>query len=172
MFDMFGEFDSAEEINLAAAELKAKGDEKKLVALALENGIDKEDAADYMNDEMDTLVTLLSAAEAKIKVEAERLEVGGILIDWKNTILDACLSDEKMQRAVRKKGKSLCGCLAMLMKFAFENKVQVSNEIVKKCRVKHNGKEEPLRGPLYLGIPSAAQSKKIVTEYYLGVNKK
>ena len=42
MFDKFGEFDSAEELNAKAAELKAAGEEKRLVELALENGLDKE----------------------------------------------------------------------------------------------------------------------------------
>ena len=50
MFDKFGEFDSVEELNRAAAAQKAEGDEEALIAIALENGIEKEDAEDYMDD--------------------------------------------------------------------------------------------------------------------------
>jgi hypothetical protein len=73
-----------------------------------------------------------------------------------------------MRAAVRRKDKSLCGCMAALIKFAFENKVQVSDEIVDACKVQHNGKLEPMRKPLYLGVPDKATTKKIVMEYYLG----
>lgn len=48
MFERFGEFDSAEELNLTAEGLKTEGDMESLLILAEENGIDKEDAEDYM----------------------------------------------------------------------------------------------------------------------------
>lgn len=41
MFDKFGEFDSFEEINKAAAGQKEEGDEAALKDLAKENGIDR-----------------------------------------------------------------------------------------------------------------------------------
>ena len=44
MFDLFGEFDSAEELNLAAAGQREQGDREALISLAKENGIDQEDA--------------------------------------------------------------------------------------------------------------------------------
>ena len=40
MWDKFGEFDSAEELNRAAAAQKAEGDREALIMLAEENGID------------------------------------------------------------------------------------------------------------------------------------
>ena len=49
MFDKFGEFDSVEELNRAAAAQREEGDEEALFLLAKENGIDKEDAEDYMD---------------------------------------------------------------------------------------------------------------------------
>lgn len=52
MFDKFGEFDSAEELNKAAEGLKEEGDKESLIELAKENGIDPEDAEDYWNSEM------------------------------------------------------------------------------------------------------------------------
>jgi hypothetical protein len=168
MFEKFGEFESVEELNEYAAGLKAKGDEKALVELAEENGLSREDAEDYMDDVTTELATSLLAAIGKIKMEAKHLEIDGILEDWENAILDMCANDKEMQTAVRKRDKSLCECMAKLIKFAFENKVQVSEKIVKICRVEHNGKQEPMRSPLYLGIPNKANVRKIVKEYYLG----
>ena len=62
MFDKFGEFDSVEELNRAAAAQKAEGDEQALVLLAQENGIDKEDAEDYMDGAVDELANTSMAA--------------------------------------------------------------------------------------------------------------
>ena len=38
MWDKFGEFDSVEELNRAAAGQKEEGEEEALIALAVENG--------------------------------------------------------------------------------------------------------------------------------------
>lgn len=168
MFEKFGEFDSVEELNRAAAAQKAEGDEAALVALAEENGIDKEDAEDYMDDCTEELATPLMAAVGKIRVEYESLKLKGILVDWKDVVVDLCTESAELQAAVRRKGKYLRDCMAALIRFAFENKEQISEEVVKATKVTHNGKEEPLRGPLYLGIPNKTQTKKIILDYYLG----
>ena len=168
MFDKFGEFDSVEELNKKAAELKAADNEKELIALAEENGLTRDDAEDYMDDCVPEFATVLQAAVGKIRVEAQYLGISGILEDWKNAVLDMCMENTQMQVAVRRKEKKLCECMALLVKFAFENKVRVSEEIVKVCKIKHNGKLEQMRSPLYLGVPNKATVKKIVTEYYLG----
>lgn len=52
MFDKLGIFDSAEELNRAAAAQLGEGDTEALFALAQENGIDREDAQDYANGDM------------------------------------------------------------------------------------------------------------------------
>lgn len=168
MFEKFGEFDSAEELNRAAAAKKEQGDDEALIALAEENGIDKQDAEDYIDDCVDELATPLMAAVGKIRVEYESLKLKGILVDWKDVVVDLCTENTELQEAVRRKGKSLRDCMAALIRFAFENKEQVSEEIVKATKVTHNGKEEPLRGPLYLGIQNKTQTKKIILDYYLG----
>lgn len=168
MFDKFGEFNSAEEINKAAAAQLAEGDKNALFAIANENGIDMDDVNDYIAGYTDALVTTLSAAVGKIEVESQHLKIDGILKDWTGAILHQCMEDQKFCEAVRSKVKSLKGCMAILIKFAFENKVQVSDEIVKATKIMHNGKEEQMRSPLYLGVPNNAQVKKIVRDYYLG----
>lgn len=71
MFDKFGEFDSAEELNKAAEGLKEEGDRESLIELAKENGIDPEDAEDYWNSEMQFLAASRVAAVARLKVEKE-----------------------------------------------------------------------------------------------------
>lgn len=166
MFDKFGEFDSVEELNRAAAAQFKEGDEEAIYALAAENGIDKEDADDYMDGMSAELATSLLAAVGKLKIEAADLKLEGIVADWKDTVVEMCTGDKELQAAVRRKGKRLQECLARMIRFAFENKVQVSDKIVKVTKVTHNGKEEALRGPLYLGIPSKVDVKKIILEYY------
>lgn len=109
MFERFGEFDSAEEINLTAEGLKTEGDMESLLVLAEENGIDKEDAKDYMDGCTEDLATPLMAAFGKLKVESEDLKLNGVLTDWKDNIIDMCTEDKNMQRAVRKKRKKSTG---------------------------------------------------------------
>ena len=48
MFEKFGEFDSAEELNRAAAAQFKEGDTEAILTIAKENGIDEEDARDYI----------------------------------------------------------------------------------------------------------------------------
>ena len=47
---------------------------------------------------------------------------------------------------------------------AFDTKELVSNDIVKITKVK--GGSENMRGPVYLGIPSRAEIRKMCIEYY------
>ena len=75
-----------------------------------------------------------------------------------------CAQRIKLYSALSKK---LRDCLAIMLRFAFENKVQVSEKIVKATKVMHNGKEEPMRGPVYLGFPNKTDVKRIVKAYYL-----
>ncbi len=68
MFDKFGEFNSAEEINRAAAGLLAEGDTESIFTLAEENGIDREDAQDYIDGTVPDLATVFSAAIGRLVV--------------------------------------------------------------------------------------------------------
>lgn len=166
MFDKFGEFDSAEEMNRAVAAKLKEGDADAILKIAEENGIDKEDAEDYIEGATAEFATQSMAARGKLMVESKDLKIEGILIDWRDMILKMCLDDQKMCVAVRRKGKSLKECIAKLIAFSFENKVQVSDKIVKATTINHNGKKEPFRGPLYLGFPNRFELKKLIEEYY------
>lgn len=168
MFDKFGEFDSAEEINESADGLLNEGDFDNIKVLAKENGIDECYVDMLIAGDIPDLCDIATAAIGKLDVEAEELEINGVLEDWKNVIEELCLENESMQQAVRKKDKHLVECMALLLGFAFNNKVQISSEIVNITKVEHNGKEEKMRGPVYLGVPNKRQVKELATTYYLG----
>lgn len=167
MFEKFGEVDSFEEINRKAKELLEAGDTNAVGELAKENGLDPEDAEDYITGAVTELCTERMAAVGKLNLEEKDLEIGGILKDWTDCIRDMCINEAGMAAAVRKKGKKLAECMAALIRYSFESMVQVSNKIVDITKVTHNGKEEKMRKPLYLGVPNRAEAKKIIQDYYM-----
>lgn len=159
MFDKFGEFDSYEELNKAAAGQKEEGDLDALIALALENGLDKEDAEDYMDGVVDELATPLTAALGKIKVESEDLKPKEIMADWVEYIQKLCMEKPEVAIRVRKQDKSLKGCITALLKWSFKNKYAIPNEIVKAAGV-GNARVE-------IGIPGMGKARQIIQEYYM-----
>lgn len=168
MFERFGDFNSFEEINEKAQELLKAADTGAVRMLAQENGLETEDAEDYITGASDKLCyTALMAAVGKLDLEEKDLEIKGVLKDWTDCIRDMCVDVDGMAAAVRKKGKTLAGCMAALIRFSFENKVQVSDKIVDITKVTHNGREEKMRKPLYLGIPSRTDARKIIYDYYM-----
>ena len=162
MFDKFGEFNSWEEINKAAEGQKAEGDEEALLILAKENGIDKEDAEDYFDGVIQELCTPLTAAFGKLDVENEDLKPKDIMDDWYKYIMTLVAADEQMAIAVRKKGKSLKGCIAKLLKWSFEHQQKVDKDILQAAGVSAS--------KVTIGIPGMGTAHKIIKEYYLGGN--
>lgn len=160
MFDKFGEFDSAEEINEAAAAQLAEGDVEAIMTIAEENGIDKEDAEDFIDGVIDELVNPLLAAYGKLKVEAAELKLYEIMEDWYSYIMVQCQENPDMAIAVRRKGKSLKGCISELLLWSFNHQYPVDGEIIKAAGVK--------AGKCTLGIPGMANAKKLILKYYLG----
>lgn len=159
MFDIFGEFDTYEEINEAAAGLKAEGDMENIKTLAKENGIDEEIAGLYISGRLDFLTDCETAAIGKLDIEAAELKPQEIMEDWIHYI-KACISrDEKMARAVREKGKSLKECIAELLAWSFKNAKAVDKDILKAAKI---------GGRCSLGIPGMGTAKKIIRQYYLG----
>ena len=158
MYEKFGEFDSAEEINAAAEVLKAEGDIESLKKLAEENGLDPEDAEDYADDLVDSLFNPLLAAFGKLKVETEDLKPYEIMKDWIEYIKHRCRERDEIARAVRKKGKSLKECMGELLKWSFKNAETVNSDIAKAAGITVGCK---------LGIPSMERAKQIISDYYL-----
>lgn len=168
MFEKFGEFDSAEEINRAAAAQKAEGDEEALILLAMENGIDREDAEDYMDDCVDQLCNMSMAAIGKLKVEIEHLKLEKVLKDWAEELQAWCIDSEKLAAGVRRKGKSLAQYIALLASDGFKNKAVVSKEIVALCdkEIKNIvGNHE-----FAIGIPDKKSRRRIAENYYGGIS--
>ncbi len=160
MFDKFGEFDSAQEINEAAAAQLAEGDTEAVYAIAEENGIDAEEADDLINGDIEELTNPLMAALGKLDVEAAELKPCEIMEDWLSYIRVRCQEDGQMAAAVRRKGKSLKGCTGALLGWSFKNQHEVDRDIIKAAGIKG--------GRITLGIPGMARAKQIITEYYLG----
>ena len=156
MFDKFGEFDSAEEINRAAAAQLKEGDLDAIKTIAEENGLDPEDAEDFCTGAIDSLTTPLLAAIGKLEMESKDLELKNMMEDWKNFLIQMCEESDQMAQAVRKKGKSLEKCMAQILKVSFETKTQLDDRIVRAAG---------LKPPIYLGIPGKAQIRKIAEKY-------
>lgn len=159
MFNKFGEFNSYEELNEAAAGLKEEGDEAALLELAEENGIDREEAEDYLDGCVDELCNCSMAALGKIAVESKELEVYEIMEDWIDYIKIQCIENEDMARAVRKSGKTIKNCIAELLKWSFKHQYKVPDEVIKAAGVSG--------GKCTLGIPGMRRAKDIIRKYYL-----
>lgn len=170
MFDKFGEFDSWEELNLAAEGQKAEGDKNALMELAKENGIDEEDALDFFEGYSGSLCTPLSAAIGKLELEEKELNPQDIMRDWID-YLKSVVQQEYIQYmeqktdnlpiclGVRKKDKTIKGCIGQILKWSFKNMKEVDPDIKKAAGVTQNCK---------LGIPGQLTVRKLIRDYYLG----
>lgn len=159
MFDIYGEFDSAEEINKAAEGQLKQGDYEAIKEIAKENGLDTEDAEDYIEGCVQELCNPLMAAFGKIKIESEELEPKEIVCDWIEYIRKKCTESEEMAEAVRKKGKTLEGCIAELLKWSFKNSYYIDEKIKKAAGISSSVK---------MGIPGMATAYGLIEKYYLG----
>lgn len=131
MFDKFGEFNSYEELNLAAEGFKKEGDMDSLMELAEENGINREDVEDYLDGILTELTTPTAAALGRLDI-----------LSWeeiannKNTIeaiflldifeaaqaLCICESSEEFAKSVMKKGKRLTKIFKLIKKEAMKHR--------------------------------------------------
>lgn len=160
MYEKFGEFDSWEEINKAAEGQKEEGDVEALKELAKENGIDIEDAEDYLDGTIPELCTPLIAALGKLKIEAEDLKPKDIMEDWLNYIRQLCSSDPEICRNVRKKKKSLKGCIGALLKWSYNHQQTINKDIITAAGISG--------GRVTIGIPGIRTAHQIIKEYYGG----
>jgi len=161
MFERFGEFDTAEEINETAVNLRREGDLDSLKVLAAENGIDEDILEAFMGGELLYLCDEMTAAIGKIEVEAKEVDCAEIMEDWTGYIKTQCFEKIEVARAVRRKGKSLAGCIAALLAWSFKHQHTVDQKIMKAAGV--------TAGRCTLGIPGMATAKQIITKYYLEV---
>lgn len=160
MFDKFGEFNSAEEINKTAEGLFNEGDSTSLYEMAKENGIEKEYVDMYLAGDIPALCDVLTAALGKIDVEVADLKPKEIMGDWVEYLRGQCMENELLAFNIRKKGKSLKGCIAALLMWSFKNQQPIDKGIVKAAGVS--------AGKVTLGIPGMGHAKELIKDYYMG----
>lgn len=164
MFEKFGEFDSHEEINELAINLSNEGDTDSIYALAQENGIPREIAEMFIAGDAPEICDAMTAAIGKIDVECAALKPEEIMADWVEYIKSCCFGSDEMARAVRRKGKTLEGCIAELLKWSFGHQKEIDKKILTAAKVTADR--------VTLGIPGMAQAKKIIRDYYMGGERK
>ena len=152
----FGTFKTVEDLNRAAAVQLAEGDIEAVLALAEENGIDKEDALDYINGAASELATPRMAALGKLDMEVRELKPKLIMEDWV-AYIRACTEEEHFCHMMFRSEKTLKGCISQLMKWSFINMIPVDKDIAKAVGVNVEVK---------MGIPGMRQAKQIIREYY------
>ena len=169
----FGVFNTVEELNRAAAAPKEEGDLEALIGIAVENGLEKEDAEEYMESEdpEDFLCNATMAAIAKLKLEEQDLHLESQLKDWKDFIVQM-LTDYPMDHpedgaalanAVFAPGKQLLDVLAAGLKMASKNRVTVDRRITKAAGLPESAGQ--------IGMCSRDDLKKIILDYYMGEKK-
>lgn len=164
MFDKFGEMDTFGEINELAENLFNEGNTASIKTMAKENGIDKEYVEMYLSGDIPVLCDAMTAALGKIDVEAEELKPKEIMEDWVEYLRGQCMENELLAFNIRKKGKTLKGCIAALLSWSFKNQQTIDKDIIKAAGVS--------AGKVTLGIPGMARAKQIITDYYMGGEKK
>lgn len=118
MFEKFGEFDSAEELNAAAKGLFDEGDVDALRKLAEENGISNDEVEDYLDKYTSTLATVQTAAFGRLLVQAKsddkNLQLKVVAMSARGMLLES----EELAIAVMRKGKRLQDILSAMQKVA------------------------------------------------------
>lgn len=152
MFDKFGEFNSAEELNKAADGLLNEGDMKGLKELAKENGIDPDNVQDYIDGCTEDLATLSEAAFGRLYMEEQEAKtkkgeeaVAEVLFTMARSL---CLK-ESYCRMIMQKGKRL-------MKIY---------ELMKSEARKHQS------GGVGIACGTDRELKNIIIQYYSGGEK-
>jgi hypothetical protein len=121
LFERFGEM-NLEELNKAAEGLKKEGDLDSLRALAMENGMDPEDVADYVAGDTKQLATLRQAALGRIKVQEEQTEIPRTAAGIIYGMARAMTTDPEACRAFMKKGSRIDKVWSELEKKARDDK--------------------------------------------------
>lgn len=111
MYEVFGNFDSYEEINACAEGLKAEKDRENLKKLAAENGIPEEFADSYIRGEMEELTDWMNAAIGKLDVEGNAYHNNQIPVEPILDYLKTLCIEAQFAMAVRHRTKSVKECM-------------------------------------------------------------
>ncbi len=157
MFNKYGEFNSAEELNKAAATALEQGKADEVKALAAENGIEVEDTQDYIDGYIPELCTPLMAAIGKLSIERKAIDLPTFMDGWVSLINDMLADNTELTAAVRKKGKKLTDLLGKLMGISSENRKKVPDAIVKAAG---------MSGNVFVGDVDVITFKQTVIDFY------
>lgn len=160
MFELFGNFNTAQELNDTANGLRREQDYESIKKLAEENGIDEEIAEAFIDGDVLYICDVATAAIGKLEVEKKALDCAEIMEDWVSYIEAECFENDQMAIAVRDSKKGLANCIAKLLTWGFKHQHEISKDIMKAANVN--------AGRVTLGIPGMGTAKQIIREYYLG----
>ena len=118
----------------------------------------------YLEEMIPALCDATSAAIGKIDMECAELKPKELMLDWVEYIKGLCMENEMIAHQVRKKGKTLKGCIAVLLSYSFKNQIKVGDSIVKVAGINAS--------KVTFGVPGMANAKKLIRDYYLGDNRK
>ena len=135
-----------------------KGTQNHCASWRKENGIEEDYVEMYLQGNIPELCDPLTAAIGKLEVECRELKPKEIMLDWIEYIKGQCMESEEVALAVRRKGKSIKGCIGALLSWSFKNQQDIDKDIIKAAGIS--------AGKVTLGIPGMARAKKIIMEYY------
>lgn len=121
MFDTFGEFNSAEEINEAAKGQLEQGDMESLKKLAIENGIDVDMVELFAEGAIDGICDTMTAAIGKLEVEVKAEKQNKETIDSIEAMaayLKAHCTEMDLAKQIRAKGKRISKAMEEIRKEA------------------------------------------------------
>lgn len=114
MYEKFGNFNSAEEINACAEGLRAAGKTNAVYELAKENGIPELFVKDYLSGDAEEFVDWTNAAIGKLEVEAEAHEDKYVPAKPVADYLKTLCIERQFARRVRCRTKSIDGCMEFI----------------------------------------------------------
>lgn len=119
MFDIYGEMETAEEINAVARSLREEGEKENLKKLCEENGIDAELVELFWNGDIDFVTDTVMAAVGKLDVEVKQLKKDKELAEGVSDYLkNRAEENEDFALCIRKKGKRMEKVMDLLWKEA------------------------------------------------------
>lgn len=125
MYNIFGEFDSYMEINMAAEGLKEEGDIENLRVLAKENGL-SDMAEAYIEGVAPELCDPITAAIGKVEVELEAAKGWEALAQDIADYLQSNCDEIDFARQIRRKGKSMEKLAEKIMRAAKDKATSIS----------------------------------------------
>lgn len=165
LYEKFGEFDSAEEINRAALAQISQGDYEAVKTIAKENGIDEMDAQDFIDGIYPELCGPFTAAVGKLEVEAEALGLPMVMQLWADHIKGMLASDDddSLKKGIRRKGKNMAELFGKLIVETSRTRKNTPAEIVAAARKI----DSSIPSTLPIGDISKKRFEEIVREYYI-----